>query len=120
MPTRSKKAGPSGAKKTIKAAAARKPTKYKRKKSGKPEDFGIDPPIIIDGGGLNNLVEDEPYVMIRSASPLTDQGKDGDYYLYRVDADIKWMDWHGAGHKKDKSKNGKDFSLELHSTDEPA
>lgn len=74
------------------------------------EGFGIDPPIIVDGGGS---------VIIYSTTDLVKQAASGDYpYVYRIDVDVKWMDWHGQGHKKDKSKNGKDFRLELHDRDE--
>ncbi|MFL6227951.1 MAG: hypothetical protein ACJ741_04130 [Pyrinomonadaceae bacterium] len=127
MPTRAKKAGKAGAKKagkvgakkTAKSPAAAKTARYKGKKGGGAATFVIDPPIIIDGGGLTSLVRSE-YVLIRSAVPLVPQDGIGDYrYVYRLDVDIKWMDWHGLGHKKDKSKDGKDFRLELYSTDEP-
>jgi hypothetical protein len=125
MPTRSKKSGTSGTKKTGKSPAARKIARYEGRKNSSALEFGIDPPIIIDGGGLGSIISspgttDGAYVILRSAVELESIAGDKDYpYAYRIDVDIKWMDWHGLGHKKDKSKNGKVFKLELHQTDEP-
>jgi hypothetical protein len=117
-----KKSGAYGAKKKTGTSSAAKKTGTSRRKSSSLT-LGVDPPIIVDGGGLGGLIslDNDAYVIIKSALPLVAQGADGDYpYVYRIDVDIKWMNWQGAGHKKDKSKDGKKFTLELHHTDEPS
>lgn len=113
MPTKTKKSGASGAKKSGAYGAKKKTAKSSvvkksgtgRRKGSSVSMFGVDPPIIVDGGGS---------VLIYSMVDLTPTTSIPKYpFAYRIDVDIAEMDWDGKNHKSDKTKNGKDFKLEL-------
>jgi hypothetical protein len=110
MPTRAKKPV---SKKPVKPSAARKSAKGTAKRAGSlalppppPPALDLDPPIIIQGGGS---------VTIYSPYPLEEQGGAPPYpYVYHIsNVDIAEMKWQGKSNQSDKSKNGKDFRIEL-------
>jgi hypothetical protein len=100
MPTRSNTGATSPAAQT---------TGKKVKKGGNPTPtVGVDPPIIVDGGGS---------VTIYSQYPFDLTIKPGDkypYVLYSREAMVGKMKMHGkGGDKDDDSDNGK-FKIELY------
>ncbi|HEX8162279.1 MAG TPA: hypothetical protein VF538_10430 [Pyrinomonadaceae bacterium] len=80
----------------------------KRAASVSPTPMGVDPPIIIQGGGS---------VTIYSQYPFELTNKPGDkhpYVYYSEDASIASMEMQGkGGNKKDDSDHGK-FRIELY------
>jgi hypothetical protein len=108
MPNRSNKSGKSAPSKQRKAKLVSRPALAAFAAEPPAPEFGVEPPIIIQGGGS---------VTVLSQYQFTETHRPGDpypYVYYSADASIARMKMRGKGGEKgDDSDHGK-FKIELY------